>query len=168
VPATKAAAPVVTSGLGKPAAVLTVAATGVTSGLRLASELLLFCDKRGGRAIDLRTGVEAAHEHHCPSHEERNGACEDLGLPVTVSTPGAAGYDVVAIDGAPPYRMRGRVHDCALHSGRLAIATGSEVVTIDVEAHRTRVVSKAGGDQVAIDASWLAWSDGLRVYVQHR
>lgn len=165
---TAAMPPAMPSALAKPGSTLTVGASGVTSGLRLASDSLLFCDKRGGRAIDLTSGAETAHEHPCPKREERNGACEDLPLAVTVSSPGQGGYDVVEIAGSPPNRMQGRVHDCALDTGLLAIATGSDVVTIDVKTHRKTVVSKSGGDQVAINAAWLAWSDGLKVYVQHR
>ena len=148
---------------------LTVAATGYSSGLRLESGLVLFCDKRGGMAIDLGSRAVSAHDHACAQPDVRNGACEDIGLEVTVSTPGLAGYDVVYATGySSSYRMLGRVHDCVADKGVLAIVTGSEVVTIDVKAERKTLIVEEGGDQVALNADWLAWSDGTQVFVQHR
>jgi hypothetical protein len=64
--------------------------------------------------------------------------------------------------------MKGRIQDCAFNSGVLLVATGFEVVAIDVKADRRDVKLKDGGNQVAISEAWMAWSDAKKVFAQRR
>jgi hypothetical protein len=142
-------------------------ATGYTSGLRLESDLLMYCDDRGGRALDLASGVDRAHEHPCAPGELRNLTCDGIEVVAQVRAPGGI-HDIIDLETGPSQPMQGRIQDCAFNSGVLLVATGFEVVAIDVKADRRDVKLKDGGNQVAISQAWMAWSDAKKVFAQRR
>lgn len=146
---------------------LTVVADGEPFGLRLESGMLAFCDKRGGRSLDLRTGRDAALDRTCPNNDEPNSACSGLHLNVAVRGPLSAPDDIVDVDGwSVP--LNGRVHDCAADGKALAIVTGSIVIVIDVEKETSNVISRQGGERVTIGSGWVAWSKGSKLRVASR
>jgi hypothetical protein len=129
--------------------------------------MLSFCDKRGGRKLDLKTGRSTALGRTCPNNDEPNTACGGLSLDVAVRSPLSEPNDIVDLDGwsAP---LTGRVQDCAADGKALAIVTASVVVLIDVTTRKTRVMSRQGGDRVTIDPGWVAWSKGSKLRVMSR
>jgi len=151
-----------------PGAILARAASGYTSGLSLESDTITYCDDRGGRAWALTTQVESEHKRPCPSAklQERNAACEGIAIVTEVREPGPD--DIVDLEEGPSLPVKGHIHDCAFSSGVLLVATGLEVVALDVKTGRRAVKSKEGGNQVAVTSAWIAWSDGEKVFAQHR
>lgn len=149
-------------------AILSIAASGYTSGLRLESDTVSYCDNRGGRVWALATGSEGNYKRQCPSAklQERNSACEGIKFVTQVREPGPD--DIIDIAAGPSVPVRGHIHDCAFESGALLVATGVEVVTIDVKTGHRDVKGREGGNQVAINGDWLAWSDGEKVFAQRR
>lgn len=141
-------------------------ASGYTSGLRLETDALTYCDNRGGRALDLASGVENGRERVCEKHEERNSGCGGIDFIESVREPDQD--DIIDAKVGPSFPVHGHIHDCAFSSGVLLVATGLEVVAIDVKTDRREIKSKDGGDQVAINDEWLAWSDGEKVFAQRR
>ena len=146
---------------------LSAVATGDTSGLRFEADELFYCDSRGGRAIDLLTGIESAREHPCDSHEERNRACDGIEVVDQVREPGPD-QDIIDLKTGRSQPTHGHVVDCAFSNGTLVVATWNEIVAIDVKADKCEVQSKVGGPQVAINEGWIAWSDGKTVFAQRR
>jgi hypothetical protein len=67
---------------------------------------LSFCDKRGGRRVDLRTGQATAIERTCPKSDEPNTSCSGLGLDVSVRGPLSEPSDIVDI-GAISFPLKG-------------------------------------------------------------
>ena len=132
---------------------------GYISGLQLEGDTLTYCDSRGGRALDLSSGVESARERPCDRHEERNRACAEIDFIDAVREPDQ--NDIIDLNDGMSIPVNGHIHDCAFSSGTLLVATGLEVVAIDVKADQREVLSKEGGQQVAINGSWLAWSEAL-------
>ena len=141
-------------------------AVGYTSGLRLESDAATYCDDRGGRALDLVTGKDTAHERQCVKNEERNSACGGIDFVVDVREPDVD--DIIDVKDGPSFPVNGHIHDCVFDSGTLLVATGLEVVAFDVKADHRVVKRKDAGDQVAIDAAWMAWSAGGKVFVERR
>ena len=144
----------------------TVVAAGFTSGLTLEGDTLSYCDNRGGRAVDLASGVEIPRERPCDKHEERNSGCGGIDFVESVREPDQD--DIIDAKMGPSFPVHGHIHDCAFSSGILLVATGQEIITIDVKTDRREVKGKDGGDQVAINDAWLAWSDGRKVFAQRR
>jgi len=141
--------------------------SGYPSGLRLESGLLVFCDSRGGRALDLASGAESARERACPGiDEERNRACADIEAIAAVREPGAD--DIIDFKQSPSVPVQGHIRDCAYSAGALLVASGEQVVMIDVKSRSSRVEHRGGAAQVAINDTWLAWSSGKKVFAQRR
>ena len=130
-----------------------VAAVGHASRMRLESDILTYCDDRGGRVLDLVSGVESAREVSC-EHEWRNSACGGIDFVESVREPDQD--DIIDAKQGPSFPVHGHIHDCAFSSGILLVATGLEVVAIDVKADRRDVKGKDGGNQVAINDAWMA------------
>lgn len=146
---------------------VSVTAAGEPFGLRVEGGTISFCDRRGGRRIDLASGHDAAFERTCPKDGEANTACGGLPVDVTVSTPNLGPNDLVDADGSA-FPLDGRVHDCTADAKGLAIVTGSSVVLIDTKTAKTEVIDHTGGDRVAVGPGWIAWSNGQAVHARHR
>jgi hypothetical protein len=139
-----------------------VATRGEPHGLRLEGDTLVYCDKRGERAIDLRTSREAARAAACPAPEEPNAACSGLGIDVDVRAPLSAPNEVIDVNGRS-VPVRGRVRDCVVEGGLMAVATGSSITLIEVATATASTVDRAGGERVILGPSWVAWSTGARL-----
>ncbi len=150
-----------------PGSILSAAAVGYTSGLRLEAGALTYCDDRGGRALDLDTALEGARERPCDKHEERNPSCDGIEVVDQVREPGPD-EDIIDLKNGLSQAAHGHVTDCAFSNGTLLVATWNEIVAIDIKADRREVKSKVGGPQVAINGDWIAWSDGKKVFAQRR
>ena len=100
----------------------TVSSTGDAFGLQVKAGTVSFCDKRGGRKLDLVTGRDIAFERACQEDGEPNVACGGLAFEVTVRTPGLGPSDVVDV-GAQSFSLDGHVHDCAEDGNVVAILT---------------------------------------------
>jgi hypothetical protein len=151
----------------QPAAASAASQTTVTSqgepyDLHLGGGALTFCDSRGMRRVDLKTGQDAATAEVCPQKEEANTACSGLGLEIEVRSPQSEPDDVVDLGGSS-FPMKGRVHDCAADGRVLAIATGSAVSLIDAARNVVIEVSREGADRVAVGGDWVAWADGAKI-----
>src|SRR5262249_20737744 len=132
--------------------------------LRFEDGALTFCDGRGVRRLDLKSGVDAAVERACTDREEPNTACHGLSLDADVRAPLSEPDDIVDVDGwSVP--LKGRVRDCAASGKALAIVTGAAVVVVDAGSNTTRELSAEGGDRVAIAPRWVAWSNGSALRV---
>jgi len=142
-------------------------ASGFGSGLRLDADTLIYCDKRGSRALDLIAGVERAHDGACPTLPEwRNRACGGIDFIEQVREPGVD--DIIDTTEDLSLPISGHIHDCVFDSGVLLVGTGLEVVAFDVKAQRRIVKSRAAGDQVAITSKWLAWSNRENIVAERR
>ena len=140
---------------------------GYTKRLRLDANTLTYCDDRGSRAVDLTSGVERAHDGACPNAlEERNRDCGGIDFISEVREPGPD--DIIDLTNGTSIPVQGFIHDCAFNRGILLIATGMQVVAIDVKANRQVVKGKDGGDQVALNETWLAWAEGKNVFAERR
>lgn len=144
-----------------------IVADGEPSGLHFEGGGLTFCDKRGGRRLDLQTGRDAESARNCPDLQEANTACSGLPLHVAVRAPLSEPSDIVDIDGLS-VPLDGRVHDCAADGKVLAIVTASAAVLIDTTKGASKEISSKGGDRVAIESKWVAWSKGSEVRVASR
>lgn len=148
---------------GKPTE-LTTTSDGEPYHLRIENEAFTFCDKRGKRSFDLKTGRLDTTAPTCEKIDEPNTACSGLGMNVDVRAPFAEANEIIDINGwSTP--LIGRVHDCASEGKMLAVATGSAIFLIDIIEESHRKISRDGGDRVAIDARWIAWSNGLKLHV---
>jgi hypothetical protein len=148
---------------------------GYSSGLRLDSNTLIYCDDRGSRGLDLISGVESARADPCPKKpEERNGACDGIEYVVSVRTqwqegrPGPGPDDIIDTKAGISIPTNGRVHDCVFNNGVLLYATGLEIIAVDIKTDRHDKKGNDGGNQVAINDAWLAWSDGAKVFADRR
>lgn len=152
-----------------PGSVLSIVPTGRMSGLSLEPEAVSYCDSRGGRMWNPATGAVEPQERKCPvpKDESRNSDCGEIEIVADIRAPGG-NDDTIYFKGAPTVNLHGRIHDCAYDSGVLLVATGQEIVAIDVKTGHRDVRNKDGGGQVAINAAWLAWSDCEKVFAQHR
>jgi hypothetical protein len=130
--------------------------------IRFEGASLFFCDARGARMVDLKTGEVTAGTSPCPQAEEPNTACGGLKMDVTVRAPLNESNDIVDVAGSS-YPMNGRVHDCQEAGNRLAIVTGSSVVLIDTAKSSVKEIASQGGDRVAIAQDWIAWTYGSSV-----
>jgi hypothetical protein len=146
---------------------LTFPTDGEPSGLRLESGMLTFCDKRGGRKLDLKMGWATSFNNTCPRNDEPNTACAGLSLDVSVRALLSEPNDIVDINGWS-IPLKGRVHDCASDGKVLAIVTASIVVLIDVAKTTIKEISLQGGDRVTIESGWVAWSKGSGLRVMSR
>ena len=149
--------------------ILSVTPKGYASGLELISDTLTYCDDRGGRALDLTSGIESAHERRCPKKpEERNRGCTGVDVVASVDQLGADDY--IDVNDKSSIHVNGHINDCVYDGGVLLYASWDEVVTIDVKTrHReTKSKRKEGAAQVAIDGSWIAWLDTKKVFAQRR
>ncbi|HEY2016794.1 MAG TPA: hypothetical protein VGH38_24990 [Bryobacteraceae bacterium] len=144
------------------AAEISATAQGEPYALHIDSGVLTFCDQRGMRKLDLKTGQDTASSQPCPKAEEANTACTGLGLDVSVRSPQGEPNDIVDVDGSS-VPLKGKVHDCAADGKVLAVSTASAVSVIDVATGTSTEVSKQGGDRVAIGSGWVAWADGSKV-----
>jgi len=149
----------------RPGTMRSVVAEGHTSRMRLESDELSYCDSRGGRVLDLVSGVESARERSC-DHEWRNSACDGIDIVAAVREPDQD--DIIDAKKGLSFPVHGHIHDCAYNSGILLVATGLEIVAIDVMTDHREIKGKEGGNQVAINEAWMAWSDGRKVFAQRR
>ena len=140
-------------------------ATGNPYGLHLADGVLDFCDSRGGRELNLKTGQETNKDRSCASKEEPNTACSGVGTDVEVRAPLSEPNDIVDVGGSS-FPLNGRVHDCAGDAKFLAIVTTSTTVVIDTAKSAITQVSSQGGDRVAIGDGWVAWSAGSDLHAK--
>jgi hypothetical protein len=131
----------------------------------LSASRLTFCDSRGSRSLDLRTGAEGWGSGSCPANEEANTSCSGLGDAVSVRAPVGEPNDIVDA-GAFSFPMNGRVHDCADNGDFIVVATGSRLVLIDTAKGRAKDVSATGGEHVAIGPGWIARAAGTTVHVE--
>lgn len=145
----------------------TVSSTGVPFGLQVDAGTVSFCDKRGGRKLDLAAGRDIPFERTCPKDSDGNSGCDRMGLDVSVRTPGLGPIDIVDVDGKS-FPLDGLIHDCAVDGDVLAIVTGSSVVIIDHVKGTTTLLDHDGGDRVAIGSKWVAWTSGSIVRAQQR
>lgn len=142
-----------------------IATVGNPYNLRLANGGLDFCDSRGGRELNLKTGQEINQDQSCAPKEEPNTACSGLGLDVEVRAPMSEPNDIVDIGGAS-FPLKGRVHDCAGDGKLLAIVTTTATVVIDNAKSATTELNPQGGDRVAIGGGWVAWAAGTDLHVR--
>lgn len=143
-----------------------VTTSGDASGLRLKANTLSYCDGRGSRALDLLSGAETRGQGSCPNEPEvRNITCDGIEYVTSVRAPE---HDDIIDTLGSSIPMKGRLKDCAFDSGVLLVATWDEVMAVDVKSELQHNLAKAGGNQVAINTSWMAWSDGKKVFAQHR
>lgn len=140
----------------------TVATQGMPYALQLQPGLLAFCDGRGARRLDLKTGRDSNSDTPCPKNEQTNVSCSGLSLDVAVQSPQDAPNDTVDIAGST-YPLKGRVHDCAADGKKVAIITGASVVLIDAEKGVTTQISTSGGERIAIGFNWIAWTENSKV-----
>ena len=140
-------------------------AKGDPYSLRLVDGVLDFCDSRGGREVNLKTGQEASKDQNCASKEEPNTACTALGLDVEVRSPQSEPNDIVDVGGSS-FPLNGRVHDCAGEGQLLAIVTASSTVVLDTAKSATTQVSSNGGDRVAVGGGWVAWTTGSNLHAK--
>ena len=161
-PAPSAAPPV------KLGSTLSAVATGDALGLHLEADALTYCDDRGGRAVDLRTGLESARDRPCEKHEERNRACDGIDVVDRVREPGPGPNDIIDLKNGHSQPVHGHITDCAFSTGVLLFASWNEIVAIDMKTNRRDLKSKEGGPLIAINEAWLAWSDGKKVFAEHR
>jgi|SRR5450432_3045544 hypothetical protein len=153
-PAAKASSTATASQLG-------INAEGEPYGLRFEDGALVFCDTRGGRRLDLKTGQSAAADLNCKKNEP-DTACSSVTPNVSVRAPLSEPNDLVDVDGFS-FPLTGRVHDCAAEGKTIAIVTASSVVMIDAANGAMIKINSQGGDRVAIDSGWVAWTDGSKV-----
>jgi len=148
---------------GAPGAPVRAAATtGAAYNLRWDSDILVYCDQRGGRALDLQTAKETAHEATCAPVAEPNTACGGLGVDVEVRAPLSAPDDIVDLKGVS-IPLEGRVSDCSVDGQSIALTTGSTVVLIDTATARAATVDRQGGERVLLGPKWIAWSSGTEL-----
>jgi len=139
-----------------------VSAEGAPFALSLRDGVLSFCDKRGGRRVDLKTGKDTASDQPCAAPTEANTACSGLSMDVVVRSPSSEPNDTVEV-GGNLVPLDGRVHDCVADGKSLGIATASKVVVVDAASGAKSVVSEAGADRVAVGSGWVAWSQDDKV-----
>jgi hypothetical protein len=140
----------------------TAPTTGEAYNLRWDNDTLVYCDKRGGRAVNLQTARETAHEASCARVAEPNTACGGLGIDVEVRAPLSAPDDIVDLKGVS-IPLEGRVSDCSADGRSIAVATGSTVVLIDVAKARAFTLDRQGGERVLLGPKWVAWSSGAQL-----
>jgi|CZKR01.1.fsa_nt_gi hypothetical protein len=128
--------------------------------------ILSYCDKRGGRKIDLRTRHDAPLERPCPVRDEPNAACSGLSIDVSVRAPLSEPNDIVDI-GSLSFPLKGRVHDCSVHGKLLGIVTGSAVILIDVAKGSNSEINPDGGDRVVVGSGWIAWTNGSKLQASY-
>jgi hypothetical protein len=163
--AAKPTQPVPASPATQPASKLEIATDGESFGFQIKDGVFSFCDKRGARNVDLKSGQESPSTRFCPKNEEPNNSCENLGLDISVRSPMSEPNDFVDI-GAQSYPMDGRVHDCSADRNLVAVSTGSSVAIIDVTTGTMRKVNAEGGDHVRIGGGWIAWSQGPKLHLE--
>ena len=129
--------------------------------------MLTFCDKRGGRKLNLKTGQDTALDRTCPKTDEPNTACGELSFDFAVRGPLTEPNDIVDLQGWS-IPLKGRLQDCDADGKVLAIVTGSNVLLIDVARETTKEISWHGGDRVAIGSGWVAWRNGSELRVALR
>jgi hypothetical protein len=140
----------------------TVPTHGEASGLRLEGDTLVYCDKRGERAINLRMARGIARIAACPASGEPNASCSRLGLDVAVRAPLEAPDDIVDVNGLS-VPVNGRVRDCSGDGSLIAVATGSSIVLIDVATAKSVTIDHTGGERIIVGPNWVAWSTGARL-----
>jgi hypothetical protein len=113
-------------------------AVAAAFGLRVEGSTVSFCDKRGGRVLDLTTSQEASFDRACKKDEEPHAACGGLGCDVTVRTPKSGPSDIVDVNNKS-FPLEGRVP-----------------------------IAGSGGDHIAIGAGWIDWSLGSTVHARRR
>jgi hypothetical protein len=138
---------------------LSVDTQGSPLDLHLEGGTLTFCDKRGARKLDLKSGRESASEQACRAQSEGNTSCDGLSLDVTVRTPMSEPNDIVDFSGWS-LPLAGHVNDCAAMGKMLAIVTASSVMVVDSHTEKARNLSRQGGERVVIGAEWVVWSNG--------
>jgi hypothetical protein len=129
--------------------------------LRFETGLLDFCDNKGSKKLDLKTGQTTGGDFVC-NKEEPNSACSGFPLDISVRSPMSEPNDVVDVGGSS-FPIHGRVHDCAVDGKNIAIVTASTVRFIDVATDKAVEVSPHGGERVAIGLGWVAWTEGTNV-----
>jgi hypothetical protein len=135
--------------------------------LRWDNDSLVYCDKRGGRALNLQTAQDTAHEAVCTPVAEPNTACSGFGIDVEVRAPLSTPNDIVDVKGvAVP--VKGRVRDCSADAQSIAVATGSSVVLIEVATAKAVPVDRQGGERVLLGPKWMAWSNGEELHWRQR
>jgi len=144
---------------------LVAATEGDPTYLRIDGDVLLYCDLRGGHTLELEEARVASLDEAC-APVDPNVACAGLAVEAVVRSPGTGPDDVVDVAGKP-YSMQGKVRDCVSDGSRLAIATTSVVVLIDLEKQQLMKLSrKDGGDRVAIGGDWVVWSSGSALHAR--
>jgi hypothetical protein len=142
-----------------------VSTQGEPYALALSASALTYCDSRGPRSLDLRTGAEGPGSGTCPVKQEANTSCSGLGDTVTVRAPLSEPNDILDA-GASSFPMNGRVQDCAGNGNLIIVATGSRVVLIDTAKGTAKDVSPVGAERVAIGSGLVAWTRGSTVHVK--
>lgn len=137
-----------------------VKANGSAYGLSV-DDAISYCDDRGGRKINPKTGEDVRVDRAC-AKAEGNAACGGLSIALTVRMPGLGPDDVVE---APDYSfpLVGHVHDCATDEKTIAVVTHTQVSLLDAASGKAKVIDEEGGERIAIGPGWVAWSDGAIV-----
>jgi hypothetical protein len=156
-PATPSAAPIAAT------KEYNVTAQGEPYNLRFAGGALDFCDTRGGRELNLKTGEEISKDRTCTPKDEPNTACSGLSLDVEVRSPQSEPNDIVDVGGSS-FPLNGRVHDCAADGKSLAVITASTTALIDTAKETTTQISPSGGDRVVLGSGWVAWTAGSNIH----
>ncbi len=150
-----------------PKAPVTRSTTGPASRLAFRDGVLVFCDGRGGRRLDPLTGRDGPEPIACPADPEGDAACGKAALVAAVRGPLNRPDDILDFDGwSVP--LDGRVHDCAGDDRAVAVVTGSQVVIVDVARQASRIVSRRGGERVALGPGWIAWTGPGHIHMAPR
>lgn len=134
--------------------------------LRVEGDSVSFCDQRGRRRLDLRSGAQRSEARACPK-DEGNGACGDLPIDVTVSTPNFGPEDRMDLP-TGSYWPGGRVHDCVADERTLAAITGQSMISVDVQTGKSTVLADEYGDHIAIGPNWIVWEHGAALHALRR
>lgn len=144
----------------------TINVTGQPFGLRVEGGTVSYCDARGGRKLDAKTGQDAASPRTC-AKDEPNTGCGELPLDVQVSNPSLGPNDRVEVSGSA-YPLEGHVRDCAVHGKVIAAITGQVVVLINTANDHVDVLDHQGGERVAIGPEWIVWSSDSTIEMRKR
>ncbi len=136
----------------------TVPSQGEAYALRFEDGALLFCDARGGRRLDLKSGLEAVAGHAC-AKQEPNAACAGLSVEASVRSPRGSPDDIVDAGGTS-FPVEGRVRDCAAEERAIGVVTGAGLLLIDLMTEKTKLLSAKAHGRVVFGGGWMAWTEG--------
>ena len=135
--------------------------------IRIAVDTVQYCDAAGGReSMQLSTAHGSFADGACPKAPTPNATCKGVAGITAVR----AGHDddaLVTKKGAS-VRVAGHVRDCAGDAAGVAIASTGGVALVDADKGTTRALSNEGAERVAIDPTWIAWTQGDSIHADVR